>query len=1423
MKPIQLVILFLSLLEITGYYSLYNSDDRERLNSVFDCLYAYMVQSSLVNDEYYQIHYHLIPYCQRLDQTEKYEESFIVSNENIQSQMKFSELYERGVTSLQLLDWLAPIDIAERYERNGQNSDEIFYNCSYPWFGSTCEYKLIDNISSSFGKTVEFIIGNRNTAPLNVNFTIGTCYPFLNSCYRGPSPMCLDWREVCDGNFDCIHGEDEELCSIMKINECFDEEFRCHYSAECIPWSFVRDGIHSIDCLDGTDEMYGFLSFTGNKYDCPELATFECEESANSRPRHFACGDGQLQGESPPNFQIYCSNLREQQMTLAIFTSLDYISEVKCQEALLCLIGINPMDNILSIIDKDLCESFIDSTETLGDHCMSEWISFPEYPILYRFFQFIYFTNRSIEEFKMNILPDLICFNRSLCPGLLFCSIDIQIHNELNCCQIDHFNLFKTNEWAQVFPMFEDILDRCALIGNDKNCSEPSLFYCQNSSKCIPKHLLLDRHMDCYFNEDEKVSACDLNDTKRFTSKLYPDECYSIVAIDPYGTSGFNLIYENPIYKPDALKKRFPFQKICDSLYDVKPFDYSDDTDETNCTWWPCSNSYVRCDNFWNCLNGLDELNCSHNSCSANEHVCVQYESEEKLCFPITHLMEDYTIFQIERYRKIYLTNKTINNIENYLFWNQTKCITLGHLFHGHSISSLSDEDVCLMPDNEKYGTDINYFLEIDQWSCDFFFRWAREKPKFFLTSRLSNFPSILPTNVSVQTISALSQSEKFDLLKNTEKYWYCNRGILILFQTNNSYKCLCPPSYFGDRCQWQNQRISLTIQLIYRNSTYIISVFQLIITLIDEQGQIGPYHEQLTYVPKRDCGTKFNIYLLYPDKPKNSSINYSIRIDLFNKMTLTYLGSWNFSIPFPFLPVNRISTQLFIPNTKQFESSCSLDCGNHGKCVRYINKNEFYFCRCDQGYSGLKCNIKENCSCSLDSYCLTSTICICALNKFGQKCYLNNSICQLGNNPCENNGQCIPIDDRIGLKKFTCLCKEDFNGERCENKIKNIIDIEFDGNLIKSDSAVIVHLITRFENDNPQHTTLLKKIKYGQKRIEIYVTISFHIVFIEPVNEKQFYLVIIREEFIQSEYIHTKLLSNQQCLFIDNLLNITLKSYSYYHRIKYYPLLCRQNKQLMCFYDEYYMCLCDLDRFSNCFTFNHNITYNCQGQHQCENGGKCVQDNATCPVVSFCVCQDDCSYGTKCQFSTNGFILSLDYILSYHIKPEISFSQQPLIIKISTVIVIIMFVFGLINGILSILTFSTQKTRDVGSGLYLLFCSWISILIVIVLLMKYCQLILFQMLIFKNSRLFKINCILLDMILKVLIAANDWLDGCVSIERIIIIIKGISFNKVRSRKLAKWIILTVIIVTILTHLHDPFNLFGTGFFFNRPNNETRY
>ncbi|CAF3320811.1 unnamed protein product, partial [Rotaria sp. Silwood2] len=173
----------------------------------------------------------------------------------------FKILRSQGFNSEHLLQWSISIDIIEQYAMylitNDTKLDEIsFYNCSSSWFGSHCQYTFGSNILiESFGNFIVSSCNNRKQ--YHEKLIINTCYPHLSGCYRGPGPICFDWREIYNGIIDCIEdsfGMDEQYCDELEMNECKEDEYRCHNGAQCIPLGFFRDGWTSKDCLDGTDE-----------------------------------------------------------------------------------------------------------------------------------------------------------------------------------------------------------------------------------------------------------------------------------------------------------------------------------------------------------------------------------------------------------------------------------------------------------------------------------------------------------------------------------------------------------------------------------------------------------------------------------------------------------------------------------------------------------------------------------------------------------------------------------------------------------------------------------------------------------------------------------------------------------------------------------------------------------------------------------------------------------------------------------------------------------------------------------------------------------------------------------------------------------------------------------------------------------------
>ncbi|CAF1587915.1 unnamed protein product, partial [Adineta steineri] len=203
------------------------------------------------------------------------------------------------------------------------------------------------------------------------------------------------------------------------------------------------------------------------------------------------------------------------------------------------------------------------------------------------------------------------------------------------------------------------------------------------------------------------------------------------------------------------------------------------------------------------------------------------------------------------------------------------------------------------------------------------------------------------------------------------------------------------------------------------------------------------------------------------------------------------------------------------------------------------------------------------------------------------------------------------------------------------------------------------------------------------------------------------------------------------------------------------------------------------------------------------QNDGQCFQDSPNCPKRSTCVCRS-CYYGDRCQFSTSEFGLSLDAILAYHIIPNVNIIHQTFIVKLSLSITILFIFIGVINDILSFITFKNKKVREMSCGIYLFGSSITTLLTMILFGLKYFIYLSSQMSILSNQSFFKIQCHSLDFLLQICLNMNQWFNACVALERAITVIQGIQFNKKKNKKLAKKMLIILFFFIILTSIHDP-------------------
>ncbi|CAF4887398.1 unnamed protein product, partial [Rotaria sp. Silwood1] len=407
--------------------------------------------------------------------------------------------------------------------------------------------------------------------------------------------------------------------------------------------------------------------------------------------------------------------------------------------------------------------------------------------------------------------------------------------------------------------------------------------------------------------------------------------------------------------------------------------------------------------------------------------------------------------------------------------------------------------------------------------------------------------PTKIGTKVDLPTLN---------IMKTFQKYQHrCHRGFDLRVWLNNEKNlttntCLCPPSSYDDQCQYQNQRVSLTIQFQTLSDSWS-TLFAIIVSLIN---------------------------------------NSEERIIHSYEHSLIYRGSLLYPIKFPFLPVHRLAYIVTIPRNNENIQICSISQCIHGKSIIYSNnpQNDI-FCQCNPGWSGRYCTIPHDCTCSSDSICIgvsahNRSICVCPIHKFGYQCLLVDTICQLNNNStCLNGGQCIPIDEYMSWnQKFTCICPKGYTGDLCE-KVDNKIILSFKKDIISSPS-IFIHFIEVISDSRP-----------------------FHLVFIEVYN-KIYYLAIIQKNYSQSTTIAPTIKPSDRCQHVNELFHESFIQMHCLRHIKYYHLPCQRNSSnLACFYDNVSICLCynyGKQRLANCFDFNHDMKSDCLGQSVCENDG---------------------------------------------------------------------------------------------------------------------------------------------------------------------------------------------------------------------------
>ena len=1055
----------------------------------YDCLNYYVNREKLVYQLLSDVIHEVIPYCFRpANEFDRSPETFV---NPLHKKISFEELRSTNVTSQQLLLWSNPIVVAERYQfyLNEWNVslNEYVYNCTGPWFGLRCQYSFEFGESMSFNLIVKASFFGRKFSSIASGMMVQMpCYVLIE-CHRNGEFWCLDWREVCDGNVDCYdEGLDEESCFDMELNECKEDEYRCH-NGLCISNDLWEEGEGDADCLDRSDEVLdtSYINF------CFQDPTFRCEEhSCRPNGYTFPCGDGQCVRKFDK-----CSNGRHVLLLESMIAKGNLTSE--CWTAMVCL------TKLVDQVSGSSCQRLImnNSASEFLKQC-DPFFQFPVIPVHSFHVRFFYKNSHLKSNSSELYLPDYICYDQQLCDFI----IPDLVHEHLTCLQ-KHELLKKLEHiqkpWINIMVAIEVYFRRCltsrVTFHNKIQCDDhPSLYPCRNSSKCISKHRIMDRKPDCFLIDDERYeNSCLLNHSYRVQCRN-STKCWSPL-----------LKSEVCQLEGELSKKDISFQRFCNGIKEHFFHDSNGkkQTDETGCEDW-CDNMYARCDGYWSCSDGRDENNCTRTKCHSGTYACISPVNYTVICLPPERVNDENEINCLGAAdEQQHCRNFFPPSEFSYRFRcsNSDSCLK--------SIELCDNKPDCPFNYDEEFCKNISFTCdksltynrsEIEQVLCGLS-EAENDKIQYFSLHTSSNYPS-LEKNIFNEVIDWPRErdpivSANISSFENNSWTWYCNRGLVVrTLIGNNSYHntCMCPPSYYGHLCQYQNERISLTLRLssIDRHATYDIII--MLIDDTDEQQRIDAY-DQFVYIAKESCSIKLNRYLLFSTRGKNISKNYSVRIDAFEKNRMTYVGSWHFPITFLFLPVNRLAVSMVLSNDLIHPSSnCLINC-NNGECMKYLNKGK-YFCRCYPNWSGSQCNVPINCqTCSSSSICVGSannrSICVCPLDKFGTQCLLT-STCPI--NACQNYGKCVPADVSIPESDYTCICSDRFFGRNCQY-LKFKLDVSL--NDIHIPPYLVAYFFTLSNKSKSVTTITLRKLTLFQHIVTFHISVPFHMVIIQAID----------------------------------------------------------------------------------------------------------------------------------------------------------------------------------------------------------------------------------------------------------------------------------------------------------------------------------
>ena len=320
-----------------------------------------------------------------------------------------------------------------------------------------------------------------------------------------------------------------------------------------------------------------------------------------------------------------------------------------------------------------------------------------------------------------------------------------------------------------------------------------SQFYsnCTMSNKCVSRKLFFNGRCDC------------------FTQNICEDELFS--AAHP--------------------RLHISFPHICNRIlqFELTSLDGKSENDESDCAQWPCHNIYTHCNGILDCADGIDELDCHPPSlinCSSPSFVCFSYLttnytclSPEKIndgnidCIGAVDEPEPCVILSVSRFKSRFFCKSQQSTCfgRRMLCIDDLPCLNDDITRFCHHLGNPKMFRLNGICDNE----DVSIRSDLEEFLCNHFADFEPDKIIHFSLGKITTTKSsVLKRDVQLLSTSVSNNEQIISLPVQHHCHSYPSLRVwLNKDQKNTTMTCLCSPGHYGDRCQYQNQRVSLTIQ----------------------------------------------------------------------------------------------------------------------------------------------------------------------------------------------------------------------------------------------------------------------------------------------------------------------------------------------------------------------------------------------------------------------------------------------------------------------------------------------------------------------------------------------------------------------------------------------------------------------------------